>query len=219
MDPFDHFSPQALTFLSDLKAHNDKAWFAAHKQVYEQEIKEPAKGFALAMSAALSTTTGRAHHAKIYRIHRDIRFSKDKTPYNTHIHLSFAPEDGGPNAPMWFFGLGLEKLSLGCGVFQFDKDRLAAFRAQMAGDKGAALIALTTRLQDTGLRVNAPELKRIPSGFDKDHPHAEALRRKGFSAWKDISDTRFVTQPDLVTRTMSEMIPLREVFDFLSDIA
>ncbi|MGZ2256529.1 DUF2461 domain-containing protein [Roseobacter sp. A03A-229] len=218
MTDFDHFSPAALRFLSDLKANNRRDWFQDNKPTYEREIKTPAKQFTQAMCPALEALTGAPHSAKIYRINRDIRFSKDKTPYNAHLHISFAPDPAPPNTPMWFFGLGTEKLSLGCGIFQFDKAGLIHFRDQMAGRKGAELIALEKHLASEGLRISPPDLKRVPPGFDSDHPHAEALRRKGFSAWADLPDTGFVTAPDLVPRTISNLRPLMPVFRFLSEL-
>ncbi|MCV3270733.1 DUF2461 domain-containing protein [Roseobacter sinensis] len=215
MTAFDHFSPAALTFLRDLKANNRRDWFQANKPVYEAEIRDPAKHFGVAMSAALEALTGAPHLPKIYRINRDIRFSKDKTPYNTHLHLSFAPQPATANTPMWFFGLNTEKLSLGCGVFQFDKPGLAAFRARVSGTAGAQLIDLTARLAGKGVRVSPPELKRVPPGFDAAHPHSEVLRRKGFAAWIDLPDTRFVTAPGLVKRTTQALERLHPVFDIL----
>lgn len=219
MENFDHFSNASMVFLKDLKAQNNREWFASNKGIYDQEIRAPAKSFAQETEIALEALTGIPHRSKIFRIHRDVRFSKDKTPYNTHIHLSFTPETGHANPPMWFFGQNTERLSLGCGVFQYDKPGLSRFRSAMAGTKGAALIALRDTLWNAGIRVSDPHLKRVPSGFDPDHPHKDALLRKGFSAWIDIDGTAFCTQPDLVARTVSEFGKLTAVFEFLSELA
>lgn len=217
MTRFDHFSAAALTFLSDLKANNTREWFAQNRATYEAEIREPAKAFASQMSDALEQFTGTAHDAKIYRVNRDIRFSKDKTPYNAHIHLSFASKTGQPSPPMWFFGLAPDKLALGCGVFQYDKDSLTRFRAAMAGPKGAEVIRLVQRMQAQGLRLSTPDLKRVPPGYDKTHPHGDALRRKGLSGWADL-DPGFATTPDLTARTVQDMKPLRPIYDLLIDL-
>lgn len=212
------FSPDALSFLSDLKANNEREWFAAHRKIYEAEVKNPTKRFGVEMADAISELTGQPHNHKIYRIHRDVRFSKDKTPYNTHIHLSFAPMDDGPNEPMWFFGLSPEALSLGCGVFGFDKSGLRIFRNLMSGAKGRELIALTSELRSGGVRVSEPELKRVPTGFDKQHPNEEALRRKGFAGWLDIENVAFVTEPALVQRTIVKMRDLMPVHRLLCSL-
>ncbi len=218
MTSFDHFSPEALRFLAELKDNNNREWFAQNKGTYEAEIKAPTKLFLTVMCGALKDATGQAHGGKIYRINRDVRFSPDKRPYNAHVHASFVPESKMAQPPMWFFGLSPEKLSLGCGVFQYDKETLPVFRDEMAGPKGATLIKLSQELAAAGVRISEPQLKRVPSGYDKDHPNQEALRRKGFSAWLDIGDAGFVTSPHLVKRTTAELMKLRPVFALLSEI-
>lgn len=218
MASFDSFSPETLGFLSDLKANNTKEWFAANKTAYQSHLKEPGKRFADAMVLALRDLTGCSHASKIFRIHRDLRFSKDKTPYNAYLHIAFIPSGQESPPPMWFFGLSPEKLSLGCGVFQYDKDALPLFRSAMAGPKGKELSQLTADLREAGIRVGAPELKRVPAGFDKAHPHEAALRRKGFAAWIDRDDPAFAVEPNLVKRTVEAFDPLMPVFRLLGKV-
>ncbi len=219
MASFNSFSPETLSFLSDLKANNTKDWFAANKAIYEDHVKEPGKQFVDATALALRDLTGCDHSSKIFRIHRDVRFSKDKTPYNTHVHMAFTPLGQVGQPPMWFFGLSPDKLFFGCGVFQYDKDALVEFRSAMAGPKGAELIQLTTELRAAGIRIGGPDLKRVPTGFDKDHPHAAALRRKGFAAWIDMPDPSFAIERNLVRRTTKLFEQLMPVFRLLSQLA
>ena len=120
--------------------------------------------------------------------------------------------------PMWFFGLSPEKLSLGCGVFQYEKGSLDAFRDAMAGPLGAELVQTATEMRERGYRIGEPELKRVPSGFDKDHPHEEALRRKGFAVWMDAETPAFVLEPKLTERIAAEFAKLMPVFQLLSRI-
>ncbi|MEO0387203.1 MAG: DUF2461 domain-containing protein [Pseudomonadota bacterium] len=217
MTSFDSFSPGALRFLADLSENNEKAWFEAHRAAYEAEIKGPSRAFAAALADTLETMTGRAHGYKVLRIHRDIRFSKDKRPYNAYIRISIAPFQGGANDPAWFFGVDPVALSLGCGVFQFDKTGLLAFRDRVAGDRGGALDQTVTGLEATGHRISPPELKRVPSGYDKDHPRAALLRRKGLTAWADHPATPFATAPGLVPRVREAFERLQPLFAALSD--
>ncbi|WP_377194368.1 DUF2461 domain-containing protein [Ruegeria meonggei] len=218
MAQFDCFSPAAVGFLQDLKANNTKDWFAANKAVYETHLKTPSKLFADDMALALGDLTGQVHSSKIFRIYRDVRFSKDKTPYNAHLHLAFTPTGQVAQPPMWFFGLSPEKLSLGCGVFQYEKGSLDAFRDAMVGPSGAELMQTTTELRERGYRIGEPELKRVPSGFDKDHPLEEALRRKGFAVWMDTETPAFVLKSNLTERTTAEFAKLMPVFQLLSRI-
>lgn len=218
MAQFDCFSPEAVGFLQDLKANNTKDWFAANKAIYETHLKAPSKLFVDDMALALGDLTGQDHSSKIFRIYRDVRFSKDKTPYNAHLHFAFTPTGQIAQPPMWFFGLSPEKLSLGCGVFQYKKGSLDAFRDAMVGPLGAEVLQTTTEMRERGYRIGEPELKRVPSDFDKEHPHEEALRRKGFAVWMDIKPLAFVLEPNLTQRTSAELANLMPVFQLLSRI-
>ena len=218
METFRAFSPEAIRYLSDLKKNNTREWFAANKASYEAHLKEPGKQFAAHLARRLGALTGHSHDSKIFRINRDIRFSKDKTPYNAHFHIALIPVGRAGQPPMWFFGVSPEKLSLGCGVFQYPKDTLTDFRAAMAGPMGSDLISLSAELREKGIRIGEPELKRVPPGFEKDHPNGEALRRKGFAAWIDKDDPAFVTKADLVDRTIAEFETLLPVYHLLSQV-
>ncbi len=218
MAQFDCFDAEAVGFLQELKANNTKDWFAANKATYETHIKAPSKLFAEDMELALRDLTGQDHSSKIFRIHRDVRFSKDKTPYNAHLHLAFLPTGQAVQPPMWLFGLSPEKLSLGCGVLQYDKGALDTFRDAMAGPLGAELTQITLEMRNRGFRIGDPELKRIPPGFDKDHPHEEALRRKGFAVWMDTETPAFVLKSNLTELTAAEFAKLMPVFQLLSRI-
>jgi len=212
---FEGFSKDALTFLRDLRANNERAWFSDHKTTYETAIKRPAQAFSAAMTTALQTVTGTPHGYKIFRIRRDVRFSKDKTPYNTHLHIAFMPERPISSAPAWFFGLDPEKLTLGTGVFAFDKADLKGFRARLLGDEGVELSRLIQDLKSGGIRFGEPDLQRVPSGYAKDHPQADLLRHKGLSAWIDHPDPAIVTTPTLVDRCMGDFERLKPIFDWL----
>ncbi|RLJ98463.1 DUF2461 domain-containing protein [Ruegeria conchae] len=218
MAQFDCFDAEAVGFLQELKANNTKDWFAANKATYDTHIKAPSKLFAEDMELALRDLTGQDHSGKIFRIHRDVRFSKDNTPYNAHLHLAFLPTGQAVQPPMWFFGLSPEKLSLGCGVFQYDKWALDTFREAMAGPLGAELTQITLEMRKRGFRISDPELKRIPPGFDKDHPHEEVLRRKGFAVWMDTETPAFVLKSNLTELTAAEFAKLMPVFQLLSRI-
>ena len=214
---FDGFTGAALSFLDNLERNNDRDWFADNKPTYEAEIKHPAAAFCAVMEAGLTRQTGIAHSSKVFRIHRDVRFSKDKRPYNAHLHISFTPQSPLRSPPMWFFGLGTERLSLGCGVFAFEKAELEVYRRRTAGEEGADLERALARLKDKGVRLSDPELKRVPAGYDTGHPRAELLRHKGLGVWLDFPDRAWVTQPGAVERTLSELAKLRPVFDWLAE--
>lgn len=102
---FTSFPNETVNFLKALKKNNDRNWFNENKSRYEDAIKRPAEEFSDEMATRLRRLTGFAFKSRIFRIHRDIRFSKDKTPYNTHLHIGFIPQTNKPSPPAWFFGL------------------------------------------------------------------------------------------------------------------
>ncbi|KNG92445.1 DUF2461 domain-containing protein [Pseudaestuariivita atlantica] len=206
--PFDAFSPDLLTFLRELGARNDRDWFAARKPAYEAHYKQAGEAFADAMAVELGRISAPPVTSKQMRIFRDVRFSKDKTPYNTWLRILFTPARGAP----WFFGLDADGVTLGTGVFELKKEPLQTLRDRMAGPDGEALEVLLTEAQADGLRVSEPELKRVPAGFAADHPRAEMLRRKSLTVWTD-HPPEFATAPDLVSRAMAEyrrLVPIRD---------
>ncbi|MCK0069228.1 DUF2461 domain-containing protein [Kordiimonas laminariae] len=208
-----HFDPETIVFLNDLKANNTKDWFTENKARFTADYKEPADFFKNIMQHQLEDAFGESYNAKIFRIYRDLRFSKDKTPYNTHLHISFVPS--GLKSLAWYFGLQAENLVLGTGVFGFEKDRLNNFRETIVSKKGDQLADILADLQENGFRIGKPDLKKIPRGFDANHPNAYLLRYKGLTVWRDFADTTPATSGDLIalcTKTYREMKPF---FDWM----
>jgi uncharacterized protein (TIGR02453 family) len=211
---FDAFGPETLSFLNDLRANNNREWFAAHKQSFETVYKQPATDFSAELSLALSEVTGHLNIAKVFRVYRDVRFSKDKTPYNAHLHISFTPDIAGASPPMWFFGVDSERLSLGCGNFGFDKAHLEQFRTRIVSNEGAKIVKMLNGLKAGGARFMEPELKRVPSGYAKDHEFGDLLRHKSFSAWLDYPPEAII-QAGLVNWCVSEFKKLLPVYGAL----
>ena len=215
---FDGFSKDALKFLKDLKANNNRAWFNDHKNTYERDVKAPAKHFCEEMALSLEKLTGAAHGSKVFRINRDIRFSKDKTPYNAHLHISFIPQGKGAHPPHWFFGLDPTSLTIGVGNFAFEKQQLVDYRERVAGSDGAALAKLLAKLEKGGVRLGKVDLKRVPSPYGQDHPQAELLKRKGLSAWIDYEDTTPALDKAIIKTLTADFKKLKPVFDWLSEL-
>ncbi len=211
---FAGFPPQAMDFLRDLKANNDRAWFAAHKQVYETAIQGAARDFIDAITPDLEALAGAPVAAKVFRIHRDVRFSKDKSPYNAHLHIGFHASDSRGGL---FFGLEPERLHLGAGAFQFTAAPLDRYRAAAADEvAGVQLERLAATLASAGFRVDAPDLKRVPAPYPPDHPRGELLRRKGLTAWREFADRAVIEGPELLGRSIdafSMLAPLNAWID------
>ncbi|MDA5093444.1 TIGR02453 family protein [Aliiroseovarius sp. KMU-50] len=174
------FSQESVEFLRELAAHNEKPWFEANKPRYVTHVREAAAQFSDAICPILARRYGTSVTGKLFRIHRDLRFSKDKTPYNTHIHMSFT--DGATGAA-WMIGLEMDRLVIGYGLFAFDKARLDKWREVVAGSAGVRLHEVLNDAHVQGLSLDPPELKRVPAPYPSDHPNQELLRRKGIALW------------------------------------
>ena len=185
MPDFDTLVPDALGFFDDLAADNSRDWFTANKARYERDVKAPAEALLSEIGDRIAAATGTRPVPKLYRINRDLRFSKDKTPYNTHLHLQWSdPATGIAH----LFGVSRAYVCAGLGAMGFDKAALDRWRDRIAGDKGEGFARLLDRTLDAGLRMDPPELKRVPAPYPPDHTRAELLKRKGIVLWHDLSD-------------------------------
>jgi uncharacterized protein (TIGR02453 family) len=168
--------PDARAFFTELGRNNTREWFEANKARHADRIRKPAELVAELFAADLGRLTGMGMAAKVYRIHRDIRFSKDKRPYNEHLHILWSPA-GDPAAPGWFFALTPISLSLSAGLISMEADRLHDLRRSIAWEPDRWLGTIA-RSGGTPSDWGAPPLRRVPAPWKEDHPAADLLRRK-----------------------------------------
>ncbi|WP_161862880.1 TIGR02453 family protein [Algicella marina] len=212
-DAFKGFSPEALEFLQSLHANNTREWFATNRKIYESEIKHPAAAFAATLAEEVENLTGHGHNPKVFRVHRDVRFSTDKTPYNAHVRIALVPQGLGPALPMWFFGLGTAKISLGTGIFTFEKESLEEWRWQVV-ERGEEIKAMLDAQMESGARIEPPALKRIPRNLPADHPQASLFLHKGLSVWRDYGNPEIATDPGIVEICRRDFARLLPVWQF-----
>lgn len=183
MDAFHDLVPGSRDFFAQLAANNDRDWFAAHKGDYEAAVKRPAQLLLDEVSAALTRDLGLSAKPKLYRVHRDVRFSKDKTPYNTHLHMQWSMLD---SPVCYLFGASQSYCKLGVGAMVFPKASLPVWRERV--DAGDPVVAEVDALAAAGWPLSQPELKRVPSPYPQDHPQADLLKRKGLILWHDLDE-------------------------------
>jgi len=181
---FAGFSEEVLNFLKDLKAHNDKAWFDANRQRFDELVIAPSLELVASLSGPLSRLTPALSavpkvNGSIRRIHRDTRFSKDKTPYHTHVHLVFWAGDHPNRSPGVHVVLADDHFGFGAGHWAFDDTALQRYRAQVMSDGGTAVAAAIEAVRPLGVALDQPALARVPAGFDAEAPGADWLRHKG----------------------------------------
>ncbi|HET7529756.1 MAG TPA: DUF2461 domain-containing protein, partial [Mycobacteriales bacterium] len=162
---------EAVEFYEGLLADNSKTYWQAHKATYDADVHAP-------MAELLAEVAAEFGPGKIFRPYRDVRFSADKTPYKTHIGALL--ETGA------YVQLGADGLAAGRGIWHLEGEQLARFRDAVDDDaSGSQLARIIAELEAAGVDVVSREaLKTAPRGYDKDHPRADLLRRKGLAAWQ-----------------------------------
>jgi uncharacterized protein (TIGR02453 family) len=188
MTAFTGFTRTAPAFFHELATEMNRDWFLENKARYESEWVQPMHALLDDVRAKMLPAYKplKLGEAKVMRIHRDVRFSKDKAPYKTHIGavISVAGKklgEGG-NAAMYVH-LGTDEEFVGVGTYMFDAERLARWRKAAAGKAGAELATMIGKLRKAGYQVGGhDDYKKVPKGFDADHPRAELLKMKGLTA-------------------------------------
>ncbi len=178
------FSRELVTFLKELKANNEKAWFEANRSRFGELVIAPSVELTGALAEPLAGLTPPLKAApnvngSIRRIHRDTRFSKNKTPYHTHLHLVFWTGDHPNRSPGVHVILADDHFGYGAGLWAFDEAGLARYRAQVTSDGGKAVAAAIEVVRAHGVEPDPPALARVPAGFDPQAPGADWLRHKG----------------------------------------
>lgn len=184
--PFKGFPKEGLNFLKQLSSNNNKEWFKAHKEDYQKNLQMPAQGFVEAMGKKLQTMnpnirfdTRTNGSGSLMRIYRDIRFSKDKTPYKTAIAGMFW-EGEGKKTESSSFGFHMEPdgMKLMAGMWGFPKPALLAFREGVDDEKmGAKLEKALQKVMGSGeYKISGEHYKRVPREYDSEHPRADLLR-------------------------------------------
>lgn len=208
------FRPEAVQFLADLTANNDRAWFQPRKAEYEELLKRPLEALvaALAEEFAARGLPLRADPAKSpFRIYRDVRFAKDKSPYKTNVGASF-PWTGEPGTDVegrshtanvhssgGYFHLSPGEIYVGGGYWRPEKPWLDAFRRRVADEPEefrSLLDAPAFRATFGKLSTHGHALQRIPAGYPPDHPEADTIKLRDVVFGRNLSDAD-AQSPDL----------------------
>ena len=216
------FSSAALRFLRGLKSHNDRQWFEAHRAEYERDVRDPMREFIEVMDVRFQTFApeiGGDPKRSMFRIHRDTRFSKDKSPYKTHAACWFkhrkasqkVGSEANEGSAGFYFHLEPGGNSfVGAGLWMPPRPQLNTLRDAIADDpKPLQKIARGLTRRFGGLDEESM-LKRMPRGFADDHPAAKWLRYQSFTAGRSLPDS-LVTRPALVAtvaRDYQALLPL-----------
>ncbi|APZ47624.1 TIGR02453 family protein [Polaribacter reichenbachii] len=203
-------------FLKDLQKNNNRDWFAEHKPTFTK-IQSQVKEVFLEMQLNLEKHD-EIEKMKIYRIYRDVRFSKDKTPYNPRLAVSFS-RLGAALRGGYFLQIKPGETFLGGGFWQPEKDDLFRLRKEIEQDASEFYDILNDKnyIKHFGGKFAGDELKSAPRGFDKTHKDIDLLRKKGFIAIRNFTDAE-VLSPNFLSELDESFKALRPFFNLFSDI-
>lgn len=222
---FSGFDPAFFRFFRDLAKHNDRAYFEANKDRYREVVVQPISAFIEALAPKLGKVSGRfrcdprPNGGSMFRIHRDVRFSKDKSPYKTNAAAHFRHVSAKDvHAPGYYLHLEPGKVMYGGGVYMADPKALQRIRTAIAEDpKGWAKAKGAPSVKKTfGGLVDHESLVRPPKGFDPEHVHVEDLKRKSFFVIAEATEAE-AGEAAFVTRVAKAYADAAPVMRFLCD--
>ena len=214
------FTPAALKFLRGLAKNNNKQWFEEHRADYENEVREPMRDLIGEMNAKLASFApeiGGDPKRSMFRINRDIRFSKDKSPYKTHaacwFHHRRATSKVGTEADAgsagFYFHLEPGRSMVGAGLWMPPRPQLNKLRDAIAEDP-AGFGRVVRGLKKFGGLDDESMLTRMPRGFSEEHPAAKWLRYQSFTSGRLLEDAQVTGPklPALLARDFESLLPL-----------
>jgi uncharacterized protein (TIGR02453 family) len=212
-----HFGPQLFRFLRDLKANNRREWFLANKDRYERHARRPMLQFITDFGPELRKISRqfvadpRPVGGSMFRIHRDTRFARDKSPYKLMVAAQFRHVRGkNVHAPGFYLHLAPGEVFAGAGLWRPDAVAAGKVRRAIAGNPAAWRRAISGRAFREHCTLGGESLRRPPRGFDPDHPLIEDLKRKDFIASRTFTQQEAVSPEFLAlyTRTCRSMAPM-----------
>ncbi|MFD2567577.1 DUF2461 domain-containing protein [Pseudotenacibaculum haliotis] len=210
------FNKSSLQFLKDLKKNNNRDWFAENKPKFK-EAQDNAKAFWEAIRTNLEKHD-EIEKIKMFRIYRDVRFSKDKTPYQPHFAGSLS-RLGKQLRGGYYLRIRPGESFLAGGFWEPNKEDLFRIRKELEIDatEMREILAEKKYQHYFGGVFEGSELKTAPKGFDKEHPDIDLIRKKAYIAVRNFTDTE-VLDPDFINEVDRSFKALRPFFDYMSDV-
>jgi uncharacterized protein (TIGR02453 family) len=218
---FPGFPKEGMAFLRALKKNNDREWFAPRKVTFETTVKQPMIELVAALHKEMLRFAPEyvGEPAKcVYRIYRDTRFSKDKTPYKTYASALFLRNgfDKYTGGAAYYFAVSPDHIEVAGGVYTPDRDVLLEVRQHIAENhKHLRAILAKPKVKKLLGDLQGDALSRVPKGFDPEHPAADLIRRKNFLL--DVTlDAKLATTPELFKELIARIEAMTPFIEFLN---
>ncbi len=214
-----HFTPAFFGFFRELSDHNTREWFAEHKPRYERDVLDPLLRFVSDLEAPLTSlaphiaVVTKKQGGSLFRLHRDTRFSKDKSPYKTNAaaHFQHVVKREDRVGPGFYVHLAPGGCFGGGGIYHPDTVTLSAVR-----DRIATVPEAWSAVLAAGITVQGESLKRPPAGYEPTHPHLEWLKLKDFFAMDTYSEVD-VCAPDFLDGYLESCRRIVPLMRFLAE--
>ncbi|WP_138417562.1 DUF2461 domain-containing protein [Sinomonas gamaensis] len=207
MSAFEGFPSESLAFYAELEENNTREWWLDHKDVYERAIRGP-------MLALLDELSGEFGEGKAFRPNRDIRFSKDKSPYKT-AQGGYAATSEGTG---YYLHLDATGIAVGGGCHMATPPKTARLRSAIdAPASGEELERIVEALRGAGYSIEGERTQRVPREFEADHPRAELLKHKSLTAGKVLGAPEWLDTPEALDRIRAHWTELRPLVEWLNE--
>lgn len=213
-----YFTKETVKYFSRLAKNNNKEWFVAHRDELEQHVMEPARMFVMHMGDNLREIAPDIQaipqiDKSIFRLHRDVRFSKNKAPYKTNLGI-FLWE--GPAKKMecsgFYVGIEPKLFFVGLGMYIFTPEQIKKFRETVYNNANAEeLNKIIKNIKKKGYKINETHYRQIPRGFDKDYQYADLLKYNGLYAYyenKNLEELLNSDQIKFLFKKFKDILPL-----------
>lgn len=213
------FSKKSVDFLSDIRENNNKEWFENHRYIYDEVILNPSRAFVVEFGEHLQALVPTIKavpkiNGSLFRIFRDVRLSKDKTPLKSRIGIVFWQGTGKRlQSASFYLHFSPDELLFASGIRGFSKDSLAGYREYIKDERHAKdLEAIMIALKKEGYKFPEPRYKRYPRGFDKDMPYAHLSLYSAMFAYKVVDPERIYHDSliDEAFKIYEDLLPLQQ---------
>lgn len=205
MSASEGISFDAVDFYEELQVNNSREWWAAHKERYDTVVRGPMEVLGVALEEEFGPT-------KVFRPNRDVRFSRDKSPYKTHQGLvAYTASRMG-----WYVQVGAEGLLTAAGWYAATPEQVARYRAALDDEKpGAELQRIVAELRGAGYDIGGDRLKTRPRGVEPDHPLLDLLRHRTLTARRERGAPEWLPTPEAVQRVRADWRIYRPLMGWL----
>ena len=217
------FPQSTIKFLTALARNNNREWFEKNRHRFDFELLQPAQQFVIDLGEKLTTISPNINaipkiDKSIFRLHRDVRFSKDKAPFKTNLGLYFWEGKGKKmECSGFYFHIEPKLFFLGTGMYMFTKDQLKKYRELVSDSaRGKELNEIISKLlKKKNYQLGGKTYKKTPRGFDPNYKYNELLLHSGLYIYYESKDFSELTKKDPVTfsiKVFKEMLPIHNWF-------